>query len=138
MNDSFDRELFLRQIRSVHERNIKVFIKARIKVPGSVTTEKVRLYCGEDFRYKGYDGERFIVYNDMPKTQYLKNPLVPVKKDTRGTRYVAFAITFFIYTPYRLASSSQILPDKYLFKIAPDEEGYKKKFQKAKIYMVEE
>ncbi len=135
---SFDVEAFLSKVRHIHERNIKAYIKARIQIPNEIQTEKVHLYSGEDFRYKGWDGERFIIYNDEIKTQYLRMPLLDVKTDEKGRRYITFVITFFIYTPYKLDNSSEILPDKYIFEIAPNTEGFKKKFRKANVFIVEE
>ncbi len=135
---SFDVEAFLSKIRHIHERNIKAYIKARIEIPKEIQTKKVRLYSGEDFRYKGWDGERFIIYNDEVKTQYQRMPLLRVKTDEKGRRYISFVITLFVYTPYELDDSSEILPDKYIFKIAPNVKGFKKKFRKANVFIVEE
>lgn len=135
---SFDAGAFLYKIRGIHEKNIKVYIKARIEVPKAIRSKKVRLYSGEDFRYKGWDGERFIIYNDKPKTQYLRTPLVEVKEDAKHRRYISFVITHFVYTPYELDDSSEIVPDKYIFKIAPNIKGYEKKFRKADVFIVEE
>ncbi len=135
---SFDVEAFLSKVRHIHERNIKAYIKARIHIPKEIQTEKVRLYSGEDFRYKGWDGERFIIYNDEVKSQYLRMPLLSVKTDDTGRRYISFVITFFIYTPYKLDNSSEILPDRYIFEIAPNTEEFKKKFRKVNVYIVEE
>ena len=136
MNGSFDLDTFLRRVGSVHERNIKVFIKARIMVPKSIKTDEVYLYGGEDYRYKGLDGERFIVYNDDLKTQYERTPLLDIKKDINGKRYVSFLITLFIYTPYKISTSSKLVPN-YHFAVAPKVKGFEKKFLKANIYIVE-
>ena len=136
--DSFDANAFLRRVRNIHERNIKAYIKGRIEVPKEIATAKVRLYSGEDYRYKGWDGERFIIYNDKIKTQYLRTPLVDVEEDVKGRRYISFVITLFIYTPYKLEDSSEMLPDAYLFQIAPNEEDFAKKFRKANVFIVEE
>jgi len=136
--NSFNVRMFFSNIRNIHERNIKSYIKAKILVPKEVATKRVRLYSGEDFRYKGWDGERFIIYNNEPKTQYVRTPLVDVQTDAKGRRYISFIITFFIYTPYKLDDSSEILPDKYIFQVAPDTENFQKKFRKTDIFIVEE
>ena len=135
---SFDIDAFLRRVRRIHERNIKVYIKARIEVPREIRTKEVRLYSGEDFRYKGWDGERFVIYNDKPKTQYLRTPLVEVKEDAKGRRYVSFVIAMFVYTPYKIDASSDVLPDKYIFEIAPNTKGFEKKLRKAELFILEE
>lgn len=135
---SFNSEEFLRKVRHIQERNIKAFIKAKILVPDEIKTTKVYVYAGEDFRYKGWDGERFIIYNDDIKTQYLRTPFLQVKTDKKGRRYISFVITFFIYTPYELDDSSEMLPEKYFFEVAPQEEEFEKKFRKADVFIVEE
>lgn len=136
---SFDAREFLERVRSIDEKDIKVYIKAYLEVPKEIHTKKVYIDSGDDYYYKGWDGERYIVYNGISTTHHLGSVLVDVKEDAEARRYVSFIITIIVAHPDEIKdASNEIVPNKYFFKIAPNRNGYKKLYRNVSLFIVEE
>ena len=95
---------------------------------------------GQNYRYNYYDSwNKNIYYNGSKTAQNAEYFLVDTKKDTFGNRYVDYKIHFHLANPYDLkVSEKNVAPNSFNFSMAPKTRGFKNKFEKCDIYVLDE
>jgi len=137
---SFNIEQFVDTVSKIKEKKTKVYIHGQIAVPKSITTSQVYMYVGQKYHhnYYGY-WTKDIYYNNLKTPQNSDYFLVDVKTDNSGNRYVDYKIDILLDSPWKIkASEENVAPNTFFFKMAPKTRGFKNKFTKAEIYIVEE
>ncbi len=137
-HNSFDAEYFIKQVGHIKERNLKSIIRGRIEIPKDIKSRKVYIYCGNSYNVQSPSGSKHIYYNAGKLPQQGKYVLAEVYSQSDGKRYVEYTIVITLKTPWQLESSSELLPNTFFFKIAPQQSGFEHSFQTAKVYILEE
>jgi len=135
---SFDIKQYIDSVTKIKENSTKVYIYGSIAVPESIKTEQVYIYNGDKYFYHYYDWGKKIYYNNSKNRQNSDYFLVNVKKDANGKRYVDYKIYLLLEHARDLKESEEnVAPNTFFFKMAPKVRGFKNKFVKAKIFIVE-
>ena len=139
---SFDIKQYIDTVNKIREVGIKVYIHGRVIVPESITTKQVYMNVGPKYNYQGgyskTSNEKHIYYNGSKTYQNAEYFLVDTKTDTFGNRYVDYKILLSLYEPWMVKVSSNTVPNTYFFQMAPKTRGFKNKFEKADIYVLDE
>ena len=134
---SFDIKQYIDTVNKIGEESIKVYIHGRVIVPESITTKQVYMNVGSKYYYSFYS-KKHTYYNGSKTHQQAEYFLADTKTDTFGNGYVDYKISLIVDKPWKEKVSSVIAPNTYFFKIAPKTRGFKNKFEKADIYVLDE
>jgi len=136
---SFDLEQYLGTVNKIGERWFTVNIKGRIVVPEDITTQQVYVNIGNPkYVYDDSNGGRWLYYNGSKQHQTAEYFLVDTKKDKFGSRYIDFDIKSTHKYGDQVRADWIQTPAKIIFSVAPKTRGFKNKFEKADIYVLDE
>ncbi len=137
---SFDVKQYIDTVSRIKDRHIDAYIHGRVIVPEGIKTEKVYMSVGPNYKYKySTDWKKYIYYNGSKTAQNAEYFLVTAKTDDFGNRYVDYKIAFHLVKPYDLkVSEKNVAPNSFFFSMAPKVRGFKNKFEKADIYVLDE
>jgi len=139
---SFELKQFFGTVTKIEERRVKVKVHGRIEVPKDITTNKVYINAGSKYSFSyGSGNDKYIFYNNNKIHQNAEYFLVNTKKDKFGNRYIDYTINMSFEQPWRAQSDkdyANCAPKEIIFKVAPKTRGFKNKFQKAEIYVLDE
>jgi hypothetical protein len=137
---SFDVKQYIDTVSRIKDNHIDAYVHGRVIVPDDIKTDKVYMNVGPNFSfdYSGY-WNKHIYYNGSKTSQNAEYFLVDTKKDTFGNRYVDYKIHFHLEKPYDLkVSEKNVAPNSFFFSMAPKVRGFKNKFEKCDIYVLDE
>lgn len=136
---SFDIKQYIDTVSRIRDKNIVAYVHGRVIVPETITTEKVYMNVGANYIYSYYQWKKHIYYNGSKTAQNAEFFLVTTKKDEFGNRYVDYKIKFLLYHPWDLkVSEKNVAPNTFFFSMAPKVRGFKNKFEKCDIYVLDE
>lgn len=139
---SFDIKQFTDTIVKIKEYGTTAYIHGRVIVPENITTKQVYINVGNTYnaRYSGnLKTETF--YNSSKTAQSADVFLVDTKTDNFGNRYVDYKIVMTIKTAWNILKDSDYKvthPNAFFFSMAPKTRGFKNKFEKCDIYVLDE
>ena len=136
---SFDIEQYLSTVNKIGEKWITVNIQGRIIVPSSIKTKQVYVSLGKaEYVYSDGNGGKWIYYNNSKQYQNSEYFAVDTKKDIFGNRYVDFNLKLTHEFGRRVKGDWHQTPKNIIFHMAPKARGFKNKFQKCDIYVLDE
>lgn len=136
---SFDIKQYIDTVSRIRDEGIVAYVHGRVIVPETITTEKVYMNVGANYIYNSYDWKKHIYYNGSKTAQNAEFFLVTTKKDEFGNRYVDYKIKFSLEHPWNLkVSEKNVAPNTFFFSMAPKVRGFKNKFEKCDIYVLDE
>lgn len=136
---SFDVKQYVDTVSRIKDKRINVYVHGRAIVPDNITTSKVYINVGPNYRYDGNGWYKKIFYNGSKTAQNAEYFLVDTKKDEFGNRYIDYKIVLDLYSPWEVKiSEKNVAPNSFFFSMAPKTRGFKNKFQKTDIYVIEE
>lgn len=137
---SFDIKQYIDTVRRIKDKYIDAYVHGRVIVPQNIKTEKVYISVGPNYSYKyANDWTKYIYYNGSKVAQNAEYFLVDTKTDKFGERYVDYKIKFHLYKPYTLTvGEKNVAPNTFFFSMAPKTRGFKNKFEKADVYVLDE
>ncbi len=136
---SFDVNHYANSVSKIKEGRASVLVHGRIEVPAGITTKKVYINCAGNYYRQDRRSKKAIYYNGSKKRQTADDFIVDVETDNKGNKYISYKISYDIHAPSKMkAGESRYAPNVYHFKVAPYKRGYQNKFQKAKIYIIED
>ncbi len=125
-------------------KNSTISIRTRVLVPQNVTTSRVYVSVGKKYQY-GLDiwgsGAAEVHLNSFwnDKKQIKEMTQVDVKRDELGNRYVDYKLEGFLHAGMQGKHVKiNAIFTTLRFRVAPVKRGFKNKFEKAKIYVLEE
>ncbi|MEA2072526.1 MAG: hypothetical protein U9O86_02995 [Campylobacterota bacterium] len=136
---SFDVKQYIDTVSRIKDRAIDAYIHGRVIVPQNITTEKVYITVGPNYRFSSGYWAKNIYYNGSKTAQNAEYFLVTTKKDEFGNSYVDYKITLDLTEPWVLkVSEKNVAPNSFFFSMAPKTRGFKNKFEKCDIYVLDE
>ena len=136
---SFDIKQYIDTISRIRDVGIVAYVHGRVIVPETITTEKVYMNVGANYIHNSSYWKKHIYYNGSKTAQNAEFFLVTTKKDEFGNRYVDYKIKFLLDHPWNLTvSEKNVAPNTFFFSMAPKVRGFKNKFEKCDIYVLDE
>jgi hypothetical protein len=136
---SFDVKQFVDTVSKIRDEDITVYVHGRVIVPESIKTDKVYMNVGQNYKHNYYGWSKNIYYNGSKQSQNAEFFLVTTKKDNFGNRYVDYKIQIKLVEPWNIkVSEKNVAPNTFFFSMAPKVRGFKNKFEKADIYVLED
>jgi hypothetical protein len=136
---SFDIEQYLSTVNKIGEKWITVNIQGRIIVPSDIKTKQVYVSVGKaEYAYDDGNGGKWIYYNGSKQYQNSEYFAVDTKKDIFGERYVDFNIKLTHRWGKDVQGNWHQTPKNIIFHMAPKKRGFKNKFEKCDIYVLDE
>ncbi len=125
-------------------KNATISIKTRVLVPQNVTTPRVYVTIGKKYQYGldiwGDSTAEISVYSYWNESKQAKEiTQVDVKKDEFGNRYVDYKLEGFLRHGMKGVNAKiNKIFSTLRFKMAPVKRGFKNKFERADIYVLDE
>jgi hypothetical protein len=136
---SFDVKQYADTVSRIRDENIDVYIHGRIIVPDDIKTDKVYMNVGPKYYSAWNDWRKEIFYNGSKTHQNAEFFLASTKKDEFGNRYVDYKIHLHLEDPWNVKVSEKTwAPNSFIFTMAPKKRGFKNKFEKCDIYVLDE
>ncbi len=137
---SFDVKQYVDTVSRIRDKGIDVYVHGRVIVPDDIKTEKVYMDVGPNYKANYYnDWKKEIFYNGSKTSQNAEFFLASTKKDEFGNRYVEYKIHLHLNSPWDVkVSEKQWVPSTFFFSMAPKKRGFKNKFEKCDIYVLDE
>ena len=132
---SFDTKQYISTLQAITSNagDVTVYIHGRIIVPDSIKSKKVYMYVGTL-----YNSNKSIYYNNSKIPQDANYFLVDTKVDNFENRYVDYKIVQEGHYGTTYAGDKKYYPNTFFFSMAPKVRGFKNKFQKCDIYVLDE
>jgi len=132
---SFDTKQYISTLEVISKAAgaVTIYIQGRVIVPDSIKTKLVYIDAG-----KTYNSYKKIYYNGSKIPQDAEYFLVATKTDAFGNRYVDYKIVQSGHYGITYARNKEYYPNTIVFSMAPKKRGFKNKFQKCDIYVLDE
>ncbi len=136
---SFDIKQFTDTVAKIKEKGTVIRIHGRAIVPEGIKTDKVYMNVGEKYNYTYNSAwQKKIYYNSSKIAQNADIFLVGTKTDSFENRYVDYKIVIKVDKAWDIMTEKNYHPNTFIFSMAPKVRGFKNKFEKADIYVLEE
>ncbi len=125
-------------------KNATVSIKTRVVVPDNIKTKRVYVSVGKKYQYGldiwGSGDNEISLYSYWNNKKQIKEiSQVDVKEDEFGNRYVDYKLEGFLrYGMQGVNTKINNIFNTLRFSVAPVKRGFKNKFEKADIYVLDE